>query len=188
MSRNSSRRRQPPDSRSSADTQPQGNPSRPPDSTQPVLEREVQQHVQEFEVAKAELFEGPIPHPNHLAEYDRIVPGAGKDIIQMAKDQAEHRRGLESAVVHSKIKQETRGQWFGFVIAMTALFGGIYLIDSGKSLWGAATAISAIAGLVALFVWSKRQQKRELREKADPLAVRRVSKSPSAPPSGPDRS
>lgn len=180
-----SRRRQPPDSQSSADTQPQGDLDRLPDDTQPVLETEVQQ--QESLVAQTELFQGPLPPPGHLAAYDQIVPGAAERILRMAEDQAEHRRGLESIVVHSNVKQETRGQWFGFVIAMTAILGGIYLMDSGKSLWGAATAIAAIVGLVGLFVWSKRQQKRELREKANPLAVRKVSPSPP-PPSGTSRS
>ncbi len=35
---------------------------------------------------------------------------------------------------------------------------------SGQSVWGAAVAISAVAGLAGVFIWKSRERKRELKE------------------------
>jgi len=40
-------------------------------------------------------YSGPIPHPNDLARYEEILPGAAERIMKMAELQAEHRRALE---------------------------------------------------------------------------------------------
>ena len=102
---------------------------------------------QELSVARSNFFAGPLPPPDHLREYENILPGSADRIIRMAEEQAQHRRRLEESVTNSNTKLETRGQILGFVIAMTALIGGGYIMASGQSVWGAAVAISAVAGL-----------------------------------------
>lgn len=62
----------------------------------------IQELVREQVVQAAawfESFSGPLPPPKHLAEYERILPGAAERIFRMAEDQATHRRSLEQAVV-----------------------------------------------------------------------------------------
>ena len=54
----------------------------------------------------------------------------------MVEEQAQHRRRLEESVTNANTKLETRGQILGFVIAMTALIGGGYIMASGQSVWG----------------------------------------------------
>src|SRR5438552_14400200 len=60
-------------------------------------------------------FSGPIPSPETLSQYDKIVPGAANRIIQMAETQAEHRRQLEDRTSRSQIRQSSRGQWMALV-------------------------------------------------------------------------
>ena len=135
------------------------------------IDSAVRLRIQETLAVRSELFSGPLPHPDHLAAYERIMPGAAKYIFQAFGAEGEHRRATESKVAGSNIRLESRGQIFGFVIAMTALIGGIGLMAFDKSISGAAISLSALAALIGAFVWSKRQKKRELGEKSDPTAL-----------------
>ena len=142
--------------------------------------------IQETQVAQAH-FAGPLPLPEHLSEYERISPGAAERIIRMAELQADHRRATESKVVDSGIRSASRGQIFAFVIGMTAVLGGIGLMASDKSITGVATSLSALAALVGVFVWSKRQKSRELNEKANRLASGAEPTTPPQLPGDPGR-
>lgn len=137
-------------------------------------------------IAEQELFSGPLPHPKHLAAYKEISPEIPERIMRMAENQSDHRRQLESAIVASNLKLEVRGQVFGFVIAMSAVIGGIYLMANGQSLEGASTAIAALAGLVGLFFWVRRERKQELKKsKANAPVIAGDSSAPLAPPRSP---
>lgn len=156
------------------------------DDLEAIVRREVSNFTQEILVVEQELFLGPLPHPKHLTEYAKISPDIPERIMRMAENQSDHRRQLESAIVASNLKLEVRGQVFGFVIAMSAVIGGIYLMANGQSLEGAATAISAVAGLVALFFWVRRERKQELKKsKANAPITTGDPSAPLSPPRSP---
>ena len=69
----------------------------------------------------------------------------------MAEAQGAHRRMTESAIVDKGLVRAQRGQVFGFVIAMTALVGGIVLLFFERSLEGYATIGTGMASLVVAF-------------------------------------
>jgi hypothetical protein len=46
------------------------------------------------------------------------------------------------------------------------VLGGIYLIDEGKNSSGLASIVTALIGLVSVFIYGKREQKKELAAKA----------------------
>jgi uncharacterized membrane protein len=43
----------------------------------------------------SQQFQGPLPPPELLDQYDQVAPGAAKAIIEMAQKQAAHRQQLE---------------------------------------------------------------------------------------------
>jgi uncharacterized membrane protein len=47
-------------------------------------------------VAVAEMYIGPIPHPEDFKAYEDAVPGSGKEIILMARREQEHQHKSES--------------------------------------------------------------------------------------------
>jgi uncharacterized membrane protein len=113
-------------------------------------------------------FSGPIPHPDILVKYNDAHPGAADRIIAMAEKQAAHRQELEKTVVATNCQTAKRGPIYGFIICMTAIAGGVYLIQLGKSVAGLASIVTALASLsyelhvirivligVSLFVSSK---------------------------------
>jgi hypothetical protein len=52
---------------------------------------------------------------------------------------------------------------------MTAIGGGVYLIQLGKGAAGLASIITALASLAVVFVYGRTKQKQELEQKSDTL-------------------
>jgi hypothetical protein len=86
----------------------------------------------------------------------------------MAEAQGSHQRALES-----------RGQHYTFVLAFTALVGGIVLIALGKSAAGLVPLIASIAGLGGLFIYSEVQQKKREKQVREANALARDIQPPS---------
>jgi len=126
-------------------------------------------------------FSGPLPPPEALAHYEQILPGAADRIIKMAEDQNAHRRHLETTVIESNAAVQKWGLVGGFVIAMTAIGGGIYLIAHGMSGSGLAAILTPLVALVGVFIYGKSEQKKELREKSEALAVIEPSAAAASP-------
>jgi len=112
-----------------------------------------------------ESHSGPLPKPEMLEKYDKVVPGAGERIIVMAEEQAKHRQKLEEKVVFSKSGDSRLGVWFAFILAFTSIICGCFLIYNNKSVEGLSTIITAIAALVGTFIFGKYQEKKELEKK-----------------------
>ncbi len=127
-------------------------------------------------VITAQSFSGPLPTPDVLRRYEEVIPGSAERIISMAERQGSHRQDLESTVVSSNITNERLGMIFGFVICLVAICGGIYAVAHGKSAEGIAAIIAPLAALVAVFVYGKSRQRRdlELRQQAVVDAARRT--------------
>ncbi len=136
-----------------------------------------ERHKAEILHAAVEIsrFSGPLPHPEDLAKYEQVLPGSADRIISMAERQADHRRNLERTVILSNVTLQQWGLACAFVLAMTAISGGIWLSLKGMSGAGLTAIISALAALVGVFVYGKSEQKKELREKANPLLPERPS-------------
>jgi uncharacterized membrane protein len=117
-------------------------------------------------------FSGPLPPPSILARYDEVVPGAANRILTMAEQQSAHRRDLEHAVVTSNVKLAARGQQLTFVLAMVALVGGFYLVSIDKDAEGIGSIVTAVAGLVGVFLWGRWQERKERDEKQQQLLSR----------------
>lgn len=104
-------------------------------------------------------FSGALP-PEVLAAYEAVLEGSAGRILRQAEENCKHRRRLESAVVGADLRLEVRGQWFAFLLALTALACGIGLMAFGKPIAGASIAIIAVGPVAGMFVWTKRKEGR----------------------------
>ncbi len=77
-------------------------------------------------------FSGPLPPPNILSGYEKVLPGSADRIIKMAETQIAHRQGLEKEVIKSNIKNEKVGMWLAFSLTVLLLLIGFYLILNEK--------------------------------------------------------
>ena len=119
-------------------------PARDHQARLPVVRRELEFH------ASFEYFQGPIPPPQVIRDYEKVLPGAAERIFALAERQAAHRQRFDS-----------RGQALGFLVAITAVAGGLLLLAFDKPLTGVAGAIAAVSGLAALFAWERAWKKRQ---------------------------
>lgn len=103
----------------------------------------------------AEKYEAPLPHPQILEGYERIVPGSAKDIIEDYKINCEYARQINSEALRATIDKDKRAQYMAFIIAVM-LFGlVVYCVYLGQY-WLAGSALAvAIASLAKTFLQSK---------------------------------
>jgi uncharacterized membrane protein len=123
---------------------------------------------------QAAAFSGPLPLPGLIAKYDEIIPNGAERIMAMAERQSAHREQLEKRVVDGNVANQTRGSYFAFILALVAIIGGFFLIFEGKSSEGLVSIITSVSGLVGVFFYSKREQRKERTEKSTALQSRRT--------------
>ena len=61
-----------------------------------------------------EEFSGPIPPPDIIEKYERIIPGSADTIITMAEKQAAHRQAMEKKMIESESRDGLLGIIFAF--------------------------------------------------------------------------
>jgi len=110
-------------------------------------------------------FSGPMPHPDILKKYDEVYPGAAKFIIDMAKNQSDHRQILEKKVICSDITNSRLGLSFGFIIGMTGIVGGAVIVMSGMTITGGLFTAMSLGSLVGTFVYGSQGRAKERNKK-----------------------
>lgn len=132
---------------------------------------------------RQQYYEGPIPDPGTLREFESIVPGSAARIIAMAERQLDHRTGLESKALHHEIIRSYCGLGAGLVVSLTALVGGLILAYADHPWVGGSIGTGGIVALTGVFVYGTRSKSKERIEKTKIMAGQSDSKAepPSAP-------
>lgn len=86
----------------------------PPETAQAIGEQVIGHVV-------AQRFQGPLPPPAMLAEYDQALPGCAERIVKMVEAEGEHRRDCERRMVRAGVRLSHIGQAMAFGIAMCTL-------------------------------------------------------------------
>ena len=90
----------------------------------------------------------------------------------MAEDQSKHRQHLEKEVINSDVVNSRLGVFFGFIIGMAAIIGGVVLSIYGKAGFGIFLSFSGLASLVGVFIYGTQQRKTERKERRETLEER----------------
>jgi uncharacterized membrane protein len=120
-------------------------------------------NVPNVAISKVETtsFQGPLPPPQILSQYDQIVPGSAERIISQWESQSRHRQELEKKVIDSDIKQSRYGATLGFIVAIFTIGAGAFLAYIGQPTEGFAAIITALASLVGAYGWGSYQRRKE---------------------------
>lgn len=98
-----------------------------------------------------------LPPPGVLGGYNEVLDNGAERLFEWAKDESEHRRGLEKRMTDSEISLTGRGQVIAALLVAIALVGGIGLVWAAKSVpLGTALIIVALASLAAAFLGRRR--------------------------------
>lgn len=107
-------------------------------------------------------FSGPLPHPDILARYESVVPGAAQRIIRMAEVQQGHRIQSERRGLVGMIARTLLGQIFGLLIGLSGIGGAVYVAVKGPTivgpLFGAFLGGGTLYSLVKVFIVGSQQE------------------------------
>jgi len=106
-------------------------------------------------------YEGPLPPPALLRQYDEIHPGFADRIIAGWEAETAHRHELERTVVSAEIeaqkhipKEIKRGQVLAFVLSLFFLATGAFLAYCDKQVSGTILGSTGFLGVIASFLTS----------------------------------
>lgn len=89
-----------------------------------------------------------LPSPDELKEYEKAFPGMGRELVAMAKDEQRHLQDME----RREQVLSSRGQLFGFLIALAFLAAATFLIYTHHDTAGTIIGSTDLVALVAVFV------------------------------------
>lgn len=103
------------------------------------------------QIAVSESFSGPMPHPDHLREYDGILPGAAERILSMAESTLAHSTGMEKDMLRAEVADRKLGMLLGgglFALLIIGAFATLFITDN-PLVPGLFLGTAAIGGVVA---------------------------------------
>ncbi len=111
-----------------------------------------------------QIYQGPIPAPDVLKEYNMLLPGAADRILSMAEQEAFHRHKMEKRALEVELEdlraraRDSRwGQIFGFFIGTFTVLAGAYTAIQGYQWPGSLIGTSGVLGLVSVFVIGRKR-------------------------------
>jgi len=116
-------------------------------------------------IATRVTYEGPLPPPAQLEQFERACPGSADRIIKMAESNSAHRQRLEAIVVEGNVDAQARGQWFALILALAVLGVGGWLVIAGRTSTGLWIMLGDITALAGIFIGTRLLQRRERAER-----------------------
>lgn len=113
-------------------------------------------------------YSGPLPPPGVLKQYKEIYPEAPEIIITAFENQVAHRIQSENRVISANIRHQSIGQWFGFIVALIVIVGGLVVILLDKEVEGIVAILACLTSLVTVFIAGRWKVKKESAKKTDP--------------------
>lgn len=144
-------------------TSPPGSPGGP----KPVIVESSRPATEHSITVSAVQFSGPLPPPQLLAEYERIVPGSADRLIRQMEDQASHRRSIEKVVVDGNVDAQRCGPIYGALIAVVLVVLAAYALYLGQAVVATAIVGGTLASIVGVFVQGSRKADTEAATKRE---------------------
>lgn len=104
----------------------------------------------------AQSWNGPLPPPAALEQFNIVVPGGAERIFRMAEQEQQHRIAQEAIGLKSAISEAKRGQLLGASISISAIISAVVAVRLGAH-WSVSCALVGvpILGIVRAVVNSR---------------------------------
>ena len=139
-------------------TEETGNPQEPE-----IVEKEAAAVGKVVVQAIKEEFSGPIPHPDIIEKYERILPGSADRIIAMAERQASHRQDMEKKMIESESRDGFLGIIFAFMLGLGCLIACVVVVclvpKNAGAIASAFLGVTGIGSITSGFIRSSRNTK-----------------------------
>jgi uncharacterized membrane protein len=100
-----------------------------------------------------------LPPPEVLQEYERIMPGVTKLLIEKAVQNMQNRLDSERRALNISNLKSFAGLIFGFLIGIFGMGGGFYLTIKGYNIIGIIFSSSTLVTLVMSFIYGSQSRK-----------------------------
>jgi hypothetical protein len=87
-------------------------------------------------------YQGPMPPPPMMREFDNVVPGLAREIADAAHEERRHRHRWENKALWNDIFLQSGGLFLGWALAGGCALAAALLAWNGNN-WGAAIMLSA---------------------------------------------
>ncbi|MFT4190894.1 MAG: DUF2335 domain-containing protein [Comamonas sp.] len=95
----------------------------PPKRQSVPPENAEQARQQQAAVVQSQQWEGPLPPPGALQQFNAIIPDGANRIMAMVEAEQAHRIKTDQEVLAATVKDTRRGHWIGLTISLCALIG-----------------------------------------------------------------
>lgn len=124
-------------------------------------------------------FSGPLPSPEILKEYNKILPDAAERIFKMAEKAQDHYEITERKIVDLEIKKVSRGQILAFLIAITGIAGAVVCAFLGQIAIGSIIGGATLISIIPHFITGKRKKKDNDHQKDLEQDLKKIGKGKS---------
>ncbi|MEY8283230.1 DUF2335 domain-containing protein [Lachnospiraceae bacterium 50-23] len=125
-------------------------------------QREVKKVV--MEMIQGE-FSGPIPPPNIIEGYEKVLPGSADRIISMAERQSEHRQKMELKMINAESRDGLLGVVFAFMLGLGCIIAAVIMVflvpQNAGAIAGALLGVTGIGSITSSFISSTRRNNRK---------------------------
>lgn len=127
-----------------------------------VLERVMNDPVVISRVQRqTSMFQGPLPPPSMLADYEHILPGAAERILALTEKEQNGRLTARDTALNGEIRKDSRGQWMGFIITFAVLIIASVFAWKGNTVFAGTLIAIDLIGLAAVFVIGRQSNKED---------------------------
>jgi len=95
-------------------------------------------------ITSSSMYQGPIPPPDMLRDYEGVLPGSAERILRSMEQQSEHRQDLEKADTTSFILTRSRGQLIAGGLCLSAIIGGVVMASFGNPIAGSIMSAAVV--------------------------------------------
>lgn len=118
-------------------------------------------------VTASAYYSGPLPLPQHFAQYEEIAPGTAAKLVTMCVEEQQHRHTLQRQAMddeRDRRRDMSRLAWggliFGTALILALMSASIVLVMLGQAVGGIATLIGALAACGAA-IWRQTSKHRQ---------------------------
>ena len=98
-------------------------------------------------------FSGPMPPPNILSGYEKILPGAADRILTMTETQSRHRQQMEKRMIEAEARDGLLGVLFGFALGGGCIIAAVIMVFVYPQAAGVISgAISGSSGVTSIAI------------------------------------
>lgn len=112
---------------------------------------------QDDRVLASQQWQGPLPPPGALEQFERVVEGGAERIFRMAEQEQKHRHEMEATIASSETTLEKRGQILGATLYIGGIVGAIAAVWLGAA-WPVPVAMVGVtvAGVIKAIINGRR--------------------------------